>query len=177
LETSAQDTDQARGHETRVPAVHRIPTILAPSVLACAAVCACGSTSQRAGSQPSAAEVARYYRLHRQAYFVPERRAFEIDNLKSGSAVARVKREVEAGRSFASLSLREELSRTPGRAAGGRQIERAIFAARPGVLGGPVLLPAYGDHSLFEVTRIVPARYAPLAQVRGAIAAELAGKR
>jgi hypothetical protein len=141
-----------------------------------ATLCACSGAAGEHGPQTTAAEVARYYRLHRWAYFVPERRAYDIDNLKSVAAAERVKREVQAGRSFASFSLHEELSRAHGPSAERRPIERAIFAARPGLLGGPVLLSEYGDHSLFEVTRIVTAHYTPLAQVRDSIAARLAGK-
>lgn len=144
--------------------------------LVLATLCACGGAAGEHRPRATAAEEARYYRLHLQAYFVPERRAFDIDNLRTVAAAERVKREVQAGRSFASFSLHEELSRAHGPSAERRPIERAIFAARPGLLSGPVLLPEYGDHSLFEVTRIVTAHYTPLAQVRDSIAAQLAGK-
>lgn len=122
-------------------------------------------------------EIADYYRRHRRAYLIPERRYFDIDNLHSQAAAMTVKREVESGKSFTTMSLHEELTDVRGSNPGRYAIERAIFAARPHVLGGPVLLSDVGDHSVFEVTRIVPASYQPLAQAQGSIAAQLAGER
>jgi hypothetical protein len=121
-------------------------------------------------------EVAAFYRQHRRDYRVPQRRYFDIDNLRSEAAALRAKREVEAGASFTTMSLHEELTDVLGSNPGRHAIERAIFAARPHVLGGPVLLADAGDHSLFEVTRIIPAGYRPLAGLEGAIRDRLAGE-
>jgi len=121
-------------------------------------------------------EIADYYRRHRPAFLIPERRYFDLDNLHSQAAAIGVKREVESGKDFATMSLHEELTHVSG-STPPRAIERAIFAARPHVLGGPVLLSEFDDHSIFEVTRIIPAVYQTLAQVQGAIAAQLTGER
>ena len=121
----------------------------------------------------SPGEVVAYYHQHRADFAVAERRYFFIRSLKSQAAALALKAEVEAGVSFAKVALPEVRSRDetvpPGRAA----IDRAIFTARPGVLTGPILLSDVGDHSLFEVTRIDPASYRPLAQVRGVIVGRL----
>jgi len=52
---------------------------------------------------------------------------------------------------------------------------RAIFAARPHVVVGP--LPLFGHYAVFEVTRIVPSRRQPLAQARSSIERQLAGEQ
>ncbi len=124
------------------------------------------------------AEISDYYRAHRPGFLMPERRYFDIANLNSQAAAMKLKREVESGKSFNTTSLHEQLtphalSGNPGRHA----IERAIFAAKPHVLGGPVLLSDVGDHSLFEVTRIVPADAQSLAQVGASIAARLTSEQ
>jgi hypothetical protein len=125
----------------------------------------------------SAPEVARYYARHRRAFLIPERRYFDIDNLRSDAAARKARREVESGRSFAGMALHEQLSSVLGDNPGRHAIERAIFAAEPNVLGGPVLLADVGDHSIFEVRRIIRAHYEPLAQVKGSIASRLTAER
>jgi PPIC-type PPIASE domain len=125
----------------------------------------------------TAAEIAAYYRRHRRGFLVPERRYFDIENLRSEAAALKVKGEVEAGRRFAMMALHEQRSDVPGESPGRRAIDRAVFAAKPGVLSGPVLLADVGDHSLFEVTKIVPSGYKPFAQVRASIATRLTAER
>lgn len=127
------------------------------------------------GQEPAigAAQVAQYYRQHNSDFLVAEVRYFDIDNLKSQAAALQVRREVQSGSDFARMSLNEVLSSGLGNNPGRYAIRRAIFAAKPNVLSGPVLLSDVGDHSLFEVTRIVPAHLRPLADVRGEIEARL----
>lgn len=125
----------------------------------------------------SARQVAAYYRAHRSAYLIPERRYFYIDNLKSQAAALRVKAQVESGRSFAPMAFSEERTSTESYVPGREAIDRAIFTAKPKVLNGPFLLSDVGDHSLFEVTKIVPARYRPLSQVEHTIARRLVTTR
>ncbi|MGO9761166.1 MAG: peptidylprolyl isomerase [Solirubrobacteraceae bacterium] len=126
---------------------------------------------------PTTAQVAAYYRAHRRSFLIPERRYIEIDNLLSEAAAVRAKREVESGRSFARMVLHEVIER-PGPIESETEDEaarKAIFAAKPNVLTGPV--PVRGEHSLFEVKRVVPARYRPLARVKGSIATQLTRER
>ncbi len=118
-------------------------------------------------------QIADYYRKHKPVFLLPERRYFEIDELRSEAAAMKVKREVESGRSFAKLALSEERSSAESVGVGREGIDRAIFSAKPNVLTGPVLLSDVGVHSLFEVTRIVPASYQPLTAVTSSIAEQL----
>jgi hypothetical protein len=126
----------------------------------------------------SAAQVAAYYRTHRGRYLIPARRYILIDNLKTRAAAARVRREVAAGRTagFVADALREHVEQPSGSASEGAEgaVRRAIFAARPNVLIGPL---ATGEYSLVEVKRIVAGRYEPLAKVRAAIAGQLSSER
>ena len=130
-------------------------------------------------SQPAItrAQTLAYYRRHRQAYLIPERRYFQIVEFRSAAAAMRVKREGEAGRSLAKIVLHEELSRNvhiePDRAA----IDRAILSAKPNVLTGPILFPDAGLYGVFEIKRIVPAAYRPFAQEASAITRRLAVDR
>jgi hypothetical protein len=127
-----------------------------------------------AASHVRPAEIAAYYRAHRRTYRVSERRYFDIDNLKTGPAALKVKREVEAGKSLAPIALREALTRaTAFRQPGKVAIERAIFAAKPGELIGPIVIEPFKVHSIFIIRRIVPFRYKTLAEVRSQIKAHL----
>ena len=125
--------------------------------------------------EPSEAAIASYYSHHRRRFWLPERRYFYIDNLHSEAARAHVRAAVEAGRSFSHFALSEMLVRgTAKREGEGRAAnERAIFGAKPGVLTAVILEP-WGYHSLFEVTRIVRARYVSFHTARAGIVERLA---
>lgn len=126
----------------------------------------------------SAAWVAGYYSAHRSRYLVPEKRYIDIENLKTRAQALEVKHEFEAGRhsSFTSGILHEVIERPSPReyALAEKAARSVILATRLDVLSGPVFT---GEYSLFEVRRIVPARYRTLAQVRGAIARQLAAEQ
>lgn len=119
-----------------------------------------------------------YYRAHRGRFLIPERRYLDIENLKTPAQALAIKREVQAGAgaSFTRGILHEVIeqpspvSYDPAEQAA----RRVILAARPHVLTGPVFT---GEYSLFEVTRIIPARYRSFARVRGAIASQLVAQR
>ncbi len=122
-------------------------------------------------------EVAAYYRAHGSQFVTPEKRYIDIYNLHSLAAAIRAKREVRAGRDFTEMPIFHEVvepgegKRNPSKLA----IEKAIFAASPGVLDGPVKL--FEDHSIFKVTRIVASKPEPLTQVQRAIGEQLLNKR
>jgi len=128
------------------------------------------------GERPiSHAEMVAYYRAHLGRFLIPEKRYLAVDNLKTPALALQTKREVEAGERarFTRDALSEQIEATgmagydPAEAA----IRRAILAARPGVLLGPL---RNGEYSLVEVRRIVAARYRTLAQVQRGLARELA---
>jgi SurA N-terminal domain/PPIC-type PPIASE domain len=118
------------------------------------------------------AQIAKYYAQHERSFARPERRYFDIDNLKSQAEVRLVKREVKRGTSFSSMAFHESLVRGANVDNGKKAIARAIFSAKPNMLRGPVRL--YGDYSLFVVRLIVPATHKSLAQARGTIEKRLA---
>jgi hypothetical protein len=126
----------------------------------------------------SAARIGSYYTEHRGRFLVPEKSYIDIENLKTRVRALTIKREVEAGRSasFTSGILHEVIEQpSPVKYGLAEQAARmAILAARPDVLSGPVFT---GEYSLFEVRRIVPARYLPLGQVRDTIASQLAAEQ
>ena len=119
------------------------------------------------------AQIARYYSQNKQRFAIPERRELEITNRKSKVEADKLKREVESGKSFASVSGRESTKRPRHEAPGyDATLERAVYAARPNVLTGPVKLRV--DYYLFEVKQIIPGREQTLPEVQGSIEKQLA---
>ena len=139
-------------------------------------VAGCGIDSPGNKAVVSSSAIERFYNQHKRDFRTPERRYFDIDNLRSRSEALKVRREVEAGRRFSSLALHEELP-SDAPVAGRKRAVEAIFAAKAHVLSGPVPLVAAHDYSLFEVTRIVPAGYRAVKDVRAAIVKRLVGQR
>jgi parvulin-like peptidyl-prolyl isomerase len=123
------------------------------------------------------AQIAKYYSQHKQRYVLPERRELEITNRKSKTEVDKLKREVESGRSLASVTQLESIER-PATASGtdkGNALERAVYTAKPNVLAGPVKLRV--DYYLFEVKRITAGSEQPLARVHSSIEKQLAAEQ
>lgn len=93
------------------------------------------------------AEVERFYATHRSA-FGPGRSAnLRVILTRTAAEATVAKRELAAGVPFASVATRRSIS--PTRHAGGlyeglepgqapETLEKAVFAARPGVVGGPI---------------------------------------
>jgi len=120
------------------------------------------------------AQVATYYRQHRQLFERPEVRYLDVVENLTAAGAARVRREVLAGAyGLAARSLHEVIEGFD--IVGGRHTtqaaRRAIFAAKPHVLSQPVKLNKY--YAVFEVTRIVPPRRQPLARVERSLQARL----
>jgi hypothetical protein len=135
-------------------------------------------------AEPSEAEIAAWYRAHRQEFARPERVRLRQILTDERAAAESAVRELAAGADFAELARR--ISRDPSAASGGEQGELArgdlppafaevIFALRPGEVSR--LVPAdYGFH-VFQVTERLPAEVVPLPQVRGEIAERLRRER
>ncbi len=146
--------------------------------------------------RPTKAEVAARYKADlAQKYTVPEGRAVRILRTTTQASARRAKQEIEGGKSFASLvkelsDIAQPLGARNGEVADlvpgyyqEKNLNDAIFDAPPHKLTGPILV--IGKHKtipeeagtgsyVFEVLRSVPSRVIPLAQVRHAIAEELA---
>jgi PPIC-type PPIASE domain len=120
------------------------------------------------------AAVARFYSKHRGRFVVPEQRDIEVLGNYSLAAVRQARREIEAGADFIAVARR--LS-TDQEAPNGLQLalQRGeeepeyiahIFAAKPGVLVGPVKQSFY---YLFRVMRVRPSHLRTLAQSQATI--------
>lgn len=126
----------------------------------------------------SPAQVVAYYGHNIKRFERPEKRFFELfQPLLSAAAARKAMREVAHGRSRSKLAIRESLDRhdladvVPWK----RGIEKAIFAAKPHTLVGPLRLRSFWG--FFEVTRVIPRAVKPLVRVRHAIQQQLAGEQ
>jgi hypothetical protein len=138
----------------------------------------------------TATRVANYYATHRQLYLVPQQRDLRIVRTRVEAEALAVKRELASGKTFASvvraISAREPGLQQPFLSKEGlvlglkpgvyneKPLDHAIFRARPGVLLGPVnIVLGFPGSFVFEVTRVVPARQKPLAEVAASLRREL----
>jgi PPIC-type PPIASE domain len=116
-------------------------------------------------------QLARYYARNSRRYERPERRSFEIvEHLPSERAARAVLSVAKRRGSLPSTAIHESFDRPADLGAvrpEKRQALRAIFAAKPHVLVGPVLLN--GLYAVIEVTRVEPRVRTQLHAVRGAI--------
>jgi hypothetical protein len=123
------------------------------------------------------ARVLAYYRQHRGQFVVGERRDIKAIMNKSRSQVVEAKRELQAGRSFASVEERFNQSIEGGlrlgraRGAGEKRYEKDYFAAPPHVLVGPFHEILY---YIFEVAHIRPGYQRTLSEVEPRIRQRLA---
>ena len=124
---------------------------------------AAASSSEVNGSQ-----VAAYYSGHRAAFGARETRDVQLILTASAAAARAARREIEAGRSFATVADASTIEAVGKRSGGlftgvepGERtppLDRAIFHATPGELSGPVKTVV--GYYLYEVTAVhhVPAR-------------------
>ncbi len=127
------------------------------------------------------AEVAKYYDEHKSTYGQPEKRNLRIVLTKTEAAAKQAKSEIESGKSFASVAKSKSIDPTskdsggelPGVVKGEEQkaLSEAVFAAKQGVLSGPVKTP-FGYY-IFEVKSTSPATQQTLAQVKTTIKQQL----
>lgn len=127
----------------------------------------------------TAAQIADYYKTHQYRFLIPERRRTALTNTASRVAAESLRRRVEAGQSLISPAQRKvgegHSTFSNGDVTHRDKLEKAVYAARPRVLTGPVYDGL--DYDLFIVERVFPARQQALAQVRGQIARQLVAER
>jgi foldase protein PrsA len=127
------------------------------------------------------AQVAKYYNENKSKFGTPEKRAVEIILTKTEAAAKSAKKEVESGKSFASVAKRVSIDPT-SKANGGllpevvkgeeeKALDEAIFSASKNVLSGPVKTP-FGYY-VFEVKSTTPGTQQTLAQSKAAIKQQL----
>jgi foldase protein PrsA len=129
----------------------------------------------------SEAEVAKYYAAHKSLYGKPETRDLRIILTKTEAVAAKAKSEISSGKSFASVAKAKSIDpisknnggESPGVVKGQEQkaLSEAVFAAKTGVLSGPVKTP-FGYY-LFEVKAIHAPTQQTLAQVKASVKQQL----
>jgi foldase protein PrsA len=132
----------------------------------------------------SEAEVAKYYNEHTSQYGQPEKRDLRIVLTKTEAAAKQALSEIQSGKSFASVAKSKSIDPTsknsggelPGVVKGEQQkaLSEAVFAAKKGVLSGPVKTP-FGYY-VFEVKTIHAPSQQSLAQVKAEVKQLLASQ-
>ena len=128
------------------------------------------------------AAIAKYYNEHKTLYGKPESRDLRLILTKTEAAAKQAKSEIQSGKSFASVAKSKSIDpisknkggETPGVVKGQEQkaLSEAVFAAKTGVLTGPVKTP-FGYY-VFEVTAVHAPTTQTLAQVKESIKQQLA---
>ena len=129
----------------------------------------------------SDAEVTKYYEQNKSRYGTPEKRTVAEILTKTEEAAKNAKKEVESGKSFASVAKAVSIDPTT-KAHGGlivgltkgtqsKTLDEAVFSAPKGKLEGPVKTP-FG-YVIFEVKSITTGTQQPLSQVKSQIKTQL----
>jgi hypothetical protein len=124
------------------------------------------------------AAIASYYERHQFQYLAAGKRDLEIARVKTQVGAAKVKAEIESGKSFATvvkgIPLGQPIDSTDGLVLGlspdsygEPNLNEAIFTAAPGVLTGPI--DTWFGWFVFKVTKVLLDREQPLAAVEAAI--------
>ncbi|MGA2454952.1 MAG: peptidyl-prolyl cis-trans isomerase [Solirubrobacteraceae bacterium] len=127
------------------------------------------------------AQIAKYYEENKSRYGTPEKRNVRIILTKTEAAAASAKKEVESGKSFASVAGKVSIDPT-SKANGGllkevvkgeeeKALDTAIFSAAKNVLGGPVKTP-FGYY-VYEVVSVTAGTQEPLSKVQATIKQQL----
>lgn len=141
-----------------------------------------GSVLAKKTRHVTRAQVVDYYNEHRRLFGVPKRRDLEIARAGSDAEAQKIKRELASGKTFASvvskLPLQQPIFSREGLVIGYEPglyrespLDHAIFAAKPGVLSGPVKINL--GYYVFSVKRIFPPHQKTLVQSRAAIRQQL----
>jgi foldase protein PrsA len=141
--------------------------------------------SKNAGKKPTQKEISAYYEQHKSQYGQPEKRNILIILTKTQAQAEKAKKEIESGKSFASVA--KSVSIDPvSKAAGGslpgvtkgqeeKALDEAVFSAKLNVLGGPIKTP-FGYY-IYEVKKTIPANQQTLAQVQSSISQQISAQK
>jgi foldase protein PrsA len=132
-------------------------------------------------SKVTQAQISKYYNENKSKYGTPEKRNVEIILTKTEAAAASAKKEVESGKSFASVAKKVSIDPT-SKANGGllkevvkgeeeAALDKAIFSTASNVLSGPVKTP-FGYY-IFEVLSTKPGTQQPLSKVQATVKQQL----
>jgi len=135
----------------------------------------------KSGGTVTQADVQKYYNEHKSNYGTPEKRKVEIILTKTEAGAKSAKKEVESGKSFASVAKAVSIDPTSkpkggllGEVTKGEEekaLDAALFAAKTNVLSGPVKTP-FGYY-VFEVLGSTAGTQQTLAQSQSAIKQQL----
>jgi parvulin-like peptidyl-prolyl isomerase len=136
-------------------------------------------------SKVSQAQIAKYYNEHKSNYGQQEKRTAEIVVTKTEAAAKSAKKEIESGKSFASVAKSRSTDPAVRRTSGqlGEQVkgqqeaalDKAIFSAKANTLEGPIK-GAFGYYIL-DVTSIVPGNQQSLSQASASIKSQLSAQQ
>lgn len=129
----------------------------------------------------SKAEIEKYYKANMSHFGTPEKRNVAIILTKTEAEAQAAKKEIESGKSFASVAKAKSIDPT-SKAKGGllvgvtkgqeeAALNTAIFSAKPNVLSGPVKTP-FGYY-IYEVKSVTPGNQQTLAQAESSIKQQL----
>lgn len=127
------------------------------------------------------AQITKYYNTNKSRFGTPEKRSVQIILTKTEAAAKSAKKEVESGKSFASVAKKVSIDPT-SKAKGGllpevikgeeeKALDAAIFSASKNVLSGPIKTP-FGFY-VFEVKGITAGQQQPLSKVKASIKQQL----
>ncbi len=129
----------------------------------------------------SQSQVEKYYNENQSRLGQPEKRDVQIVLTKSEAAAKSAKKEIESGKSFASVAKKVSIDPV-SKASGGllkavvkgeeeKALDAAIFSGKINVLTGPIKT-AFGYYVL-EVKSIAPGSHPPLSKVQASIKQQL----
>lgn len=135
-------------------------------------------------SKITEAQISKYYNENKSRFGTPEKRSVDIILAKDEGTAKAAKKEVESGKSFASVAKAKSIDPT-SKAKGGllpevvkgeeeKSLDTAIFSASKNVLSGPVKTP-FGYY-VFEVKSVTPGNQQPLSKVKSTIKTQLASQ-
>jgi foldase protein PrsA len=127
------------------------------------------------------AQITKYYNENKSRFGTPEKRTIRIVLTKTEAQAVAAKKEIESGKSFASVAKKDSIDPT-SKADGGllkevvkgeeeKALDEAIFTAKVHVLGGPVKTP-FGYY-IYEVVSTIAGSQQSLAQVKSTIKEQL----
>jgi parvulin-like peptidyl-prolyl isomerase len=127
------------------------------------------------------ADIEKYYKENSSRFGTPEKRDVRIVLTKDQGTAEKAKKEIESGKSFASVA--KARSTDPASKANGgllkgvikgeeeKALDEAIFAAKLHALGGPVKTP-FGYY-VFDVENMTPGSQTPLKSVEASVKQQL----
>jgi foldase protein PrsA len=127
------------------------------------------------------AQIAQYYKENPQRFGQPEKRNLKIVLTKTEEAASKAKKEIESGKSWASVAKSASIDPTTKNNGGvlvgvvkgqeEKSLDSAIFAAKTNVVQGPIKT-VFGYY-IFEVTGVTPGTQLTLAQAEASIRQQL----